>query len=128
MMENIYNAFKQEYLRARWMSYKLFFCTEKRHERYFLSTMEKFGIEVNKLNNFVYNQVMDAMLNSMLKYRNRKLIPVSTRPQSVELEKSEVENLLYIAGFIVFSLKKSLEKYNPPAAQISILLDIWGSK
>ena len=65
-------------------------CTEKRHERYFLSTMEKCGIEVNKLTNFFYNQLMDAMLNSMLKYGNRKLIPIFTRPQNVELEKSEV--------------------------------------
>ena len=103
-------------------------CTEKRHERYFLSTMEKCGIEVNNLTNFFYNQLMDAMLNSMLKYRNIKLIPIFTRPQNVELEKSEIETLRYIAGFIVFSLKRSLKKYNPLAAQISILLDSWGSK
>ena len=44
---------------------------------------------------------MDALL-SMLRYRDRKLIPVSTRPQNVELEKSEVETLRYIAEFIVF--------------------------
>ena len=50
---------------------------------------------------------MDALL-SMLRYRNRKLIPVFTRPQNVELEKSEVETLRYIAEFIVFSLTKFL--------------------
>ena len=50
---------------------------------------------------------MDALL-SMLRYRNRKLIPVFTRPQNVELEKSEVETSRYIAEFIVFSLKKFL--------------------
>ena len=90
--------------------------------------MEKCGIEVNKLTVFFYNQLMDAMLNSMFKYRNRKLIPVSTNSQIVELKKSEIETLLYIAGFIVFSLKKSLKKHNPFAAQISVLLECWGSK
>ena len=57
--------------------------------------------------NFFCNQLMDALL-SMLRCRNRKLIPVSTRPQNIELEKLEVETLRYIAEFIVFSLKKFL--------------------
>ena len=90
--------------------------------------MEKCGIEVNKSTNFLYNQLMDAMLNSMLKYRNRSLIPISTRPQNVELEKSEKETRRCIAGFIAFSLKKSLKKYDPLSTEISILLDSWGSK
>ena len=91
-------------------------CTGKRHKRYFVSTMEKCGIEVNKSTNFFYIQLMDAMLNSMLKYRNRRLIPISTRLQNVELEvrdrKSEIETLRYTAGFIAFSLKMTLKKYN----------------
>ena len=102
-------------------------CTEKRHERYFLSTMEKCGIEVNKFTNVFY-QLMDAMLSRMLKQRNRKLIPVSTRPQNVELEESEIETLSYIAAFIVFFPEKKFEKYNPFAAQISVLFECWGSK
>ena len=64
----------------------------------------------------------------MLKYRNKRLIPISTRLQRVELEKSEIETLHYVAGFKVFSLKKSLKKYNPLALEISILLGSWGSK
>lgn len=72
--------------------------------------MKKCGIEVNKLTIFFCNQLMDAMLNSMLKYRNRKLIPVSTRPQNFELEKSEIETLRYIAGFIVFLPEKRVGK------------------
>ena len=79
-------------------------CTEKRHERYFLSAMEKCGIEVNKSNNFLYNQLMDAMLNSMLKYGNRRLIPISTRPQNVEPEKSEIETLRYHSVLVGWSL------------------------
>ena len=90
--------------------------------------MKKCGIEVNKLTIFFCNQLMDAMLNSMLKYRNRKLIPVSTRPQNFELEKSEIETLRHIAGFIVFLPEKSWKKCNPFAAQISVLLECWGSK
>ena len=94
--------------------------------------MEKCGIEVNKSTNFFYIQLMDAMLNSMLKYRNRRLIPISTRLQNVELEvrdrKSEIETLRYTAGFIAFSLKMTLKKYNWLATEISILLDSWGSK
>ena len=74
--------------------------------------MKKCGIEVNKLTIFFCNQLMDAMLNSMLKYRNRKLIPVSTRPQNFELEKSEIETLRYIAGFSFFTWKE-LEKMQP---------------
>ena len=90
--------------------------------------MEKCGIELNKSANFLYNQLMDAMVNSMLKYRNRRLITISTRPQNVELEKSPIETLRCIAGFIAFSLKKSLKKYSPLATEISILFDSWGSK
>ena len=103
-------------------------CIEQRHEIYFLSTIEKCGIEVNKSTNFLYNQLRDRVLNSMLKYRNKRLIPISTRLQRVELEKSEIETLHYVAGFKVFSLKKSLKKYNPLALEISILLGSWGSK
>ena len=91
--------------------------------------MKKCGIEVNKLTIFFYNQLMDAMLNTMLKYRNRKLIPVSTRPQNFELEKSEIETLRYIAGFIVFFPEKRVRKNATLfAAQISVLLECWGSK
>ena len=88
-------------------------CIEQRHEIYFLSTIEKYGIEVNKSTNFLYNQLRDRVLNSMLKYRNKRLIPISTRLQRVELEKSEIETLHYVAGFKVFSLKKSLKKIQP---------------
>ena len=90
--------------------------------------MGKCGIEVNKSTNLLCNQLMNAMLNSILKYRNRRLIPISTRSQNVELEKSEIETLRYIAGFIVFPLKKGLKIYNSLATEISILLDSWGSK
>ena len=62
---------------------------------------------------FFCKQLTDAMLNSMLKYRNRKLIPIFTRPQNVELEKSEIETLRYIAGFIVFFPEKEFEKIQP---------------
>ena len=75
--------------------------------------MEKYGIEVNKSTNFLRNQLMDAMLDSMLKYRNKRLIPTSARSQNVELENSEIETIRHIAGFIVFSLKKTSNKYNP---------------
>ena len=41
---------------------------------------------------------------------------------------SEIESLCYIAGFIVFFLEKEFEKYNPFAAQISVIFECWGSK
>ena len=44
---------------------------------------KKCGMEVTKLTNC--NQLIVAMLNSMVKYRNRKLIPISTRAQNVQL-------------------------------------------
>ena len=61
-------------------------------------------IELSKLSNFFCNQLIVAMLNNMLKYRNRKLIPICTPHQNVHLENSEIETLCYIAGYIVFTL------------------------
>ena len=53
---------------------------------------------------------MDAMLNSMLKYGNKKLISIFTKPQNDELEKSETE------------------KIQPSYSQMSILINSWDSK
>ena len=71
------------------------------------------GQQVNQL---FLHPINGCNVNSMLKYRNRRLIPISTRLQNVELEvrdrKSEIETLRYTAGFIAFSLKMTLKKYN----------------
>ena len=61
-------------------------------------------IELSKLSNLFCIQLIVGMLNSMLKYRNRKLILICTPHQNVHLENSEIETLCYIAGYKVFTL------------------------
>ena len=49
MFESVNLSFMSDLKKESLLSFFHNLCTEKRHERYFLSTMEKCGLEVNKL-------------------------------------------------------------------------------
>lgn len=71
---------------------------------------------------------MPEDLNKVLKLKNSKILPLQ-KNLNVELDQSEQEALLYVAGYVLLSLKGSLKSMNKSYANvIHEIINTWGSK
>ena len=74
--------------------------------------------------------ILDKFLHLSLKLRNSILHAVAnTEEKDVNLEKYEEASLRYVAGYVIFSLKKNIKnKRSPEGITVYELLCHWGSK
>ena len=74
--------------------------------------------------------ILDKFLQLSLKLRNSILHAVAnTDEKGVNLEKYEEASLQYVAGYIIFSLRKNIKnKSSPEGVAVYELLCHWGSK
>ena len=75
--------------------------------------------------------ILDKFLQFSLKPRNELLLPAIKDEinEAIHMEKSEEVSLRYVAGYIIFSLKKSIKsKRSPEGFALHQLLSCWGSR
>ena len=74
--------------------------------------------------------ILDKFLQLSFKLRNELLLPAIKDEinEAIHMEKSEEVLLHYVAGYIIFSLKKSIKsKRSPEGFALHQLLSCWGS-
>ena len=77
---------------------------------------------------FLHQHVLNSVLQLSLKDRNAKLETVDVE-KDVKLEKAEEQTLRYVAGYILFSLKKSIKNTRSTEGMFVVdILSCWGSK